>query len=275
MVVSASETHDSSNTNVQSHLGHPGQRVHQPNQQLYPFNAEPTYYFVPSSNYSSNPSPPVIDDLPPISASHVFDKSILELLTSSNFTIPLGSEKFFWLSEQNIHKAGPQVYDSSQLLNSESIKVDDVVQDLNVKYAKVVSLCDKTLAITDLMESYPIVLVDLKDKKNTTQRHDVRTLIKCELFDLEKNPDKAYAEAKKTGTLIQQVSFEEMRNIINSCREMAEPGPELSAPIAASSVTDTVAEPVTSSNSSSTGTSVNTLWTFWRALLPGSCLARL
>ncbi|RWS05407.1 Phospholipase A2 isozyme PA4-like protein [Dinothrombium tinctorium] len=67
---------------------------------------------------------------------------------------------------------------------------------------QVVALCDKTLAILDYTSGGEL-------------------LQKCELFDLEKNPETAFKKAQKIDVAIQKIDFKTMKAIINRCRELA------------------------------------------------------
>lgn len=65
---------------------------------------------------------------------------------------------------------------------------------------KSVVICDKTLAILEFTS----------------------VLLKCDLFDLEKNPEVAFAEVRKTGLEVKSISFQEMRRVINNCKALDE-----------------------------------------------------
>lgn len=107
-------------------------------------------------------------------------------------------------------------------------------QEEEEKYKSVV-ICDKTLAILFYSS----------------------LLLKCELFDLEKNPHEAYDKVRQTGLSIKAIPFQEMRAIINNCRAL-----------------DQV---INSTDSTSVNTSTSDIFTAdyglpraWKALLPGT-----
>lgn len=161
---------------------------------------------------NQQPQPPM-DSQSSGSGSHSLDKTLLDLLMATNASMPLSSEKYFWISSNTraFDNAINGVKEDNDLMNS--IKNDvtnnpssDRDNEDNLPHTKVVSLCDKTLALLDWIG------------KDPATAH----LSKCELFDLEKSPELAYTEAKKTGIPIQNVSFREMRDIINACRVLAE-----------------------------------------------------
>lgn len=102
------------------------------------------------------------------------EKHFLDLFTASNFSA-LGSDKLMWIANSDQFK-------QSEAQEADGVKGDNNV-NINAKYLKTVSLCDKTLAITDFIND---------------EESNVPALIKCELFDLEKNPEKAYSEGKRS-----------------------------------------------------------------------------
>ena len=166
------------------------------------------------------------------------EKTFFELFSaSSNLSLPLNSDKFLWFAD-DINQYKPS------LENSESMKNEVAV---NAKLLKSVSICDKTLAFTDFVN---------EDETN------IRTLIRCELYDLEKNPGRAYTEVQKSGLRLHTIEFVAMRDIINSCRQIAEIGPEIASPIG-------IADDTLPSGINGTDSSKTSLWTFWRALVPG------
>lgn len=58
-----------------------------------------------------------------------------------------------------------------------------------------------------------------------------------------------------------------MRDIINSCRQIAEVGTEIASPLGVSDV-DTL--PSSLANTTDPNKQQSGMWTFWRALLPGN-----
>jgi len=160
----------------------------------------------------------------------LFEKSIIELMNSNpNFSLPLSYEKFLWTvsndpmryyeqlqyyplhylpasGNNNVINFGENPTEMQFLGTSDTNtnNKDSFFYSHGTEHLKVVSLCDKTLALLDY--------------GNPASNQ----LLRCELFDLEKNLETAYTEAKKTGIPIQSVSFREMREIINACRVLAE-----------------------------------------------------
>lgn len=107
---------------------------------------------------------------------------------------------------------------------------------------KSIVICDKTLAILDYTS----------------------VLLKCDLYDLEKNPDVAYSEVRKTGLEMKSISFQEMRRIINNCRALDE------VDLTNSTVTNAASTASSTVTSGSSDLFSTEFISSWRALLPGT-----
>lgn len=222
-----------------------------------------------------------------LTGSHSLDKSLLDLLTVTNFSLPLSSEKYFWMTaaasdpDENRflhhHHVRDHPKSSSPLLPEESAKNDVNIEPIALKVA---SLCDRTLA-----------LVEYEHK--TSSNESVIQLKQCELFDLEKSPEIGYNEAKKVGAPVEPVTFQHMRDTINACRILAESEQLTSGTSSATSsgqsdypkgnstlsssgsqstqvtASTSGASSAASSATSSSSTDKSSYWSSWRALLPG------
>ena len=296
----------SGHSSQRSHHHHHSQSSQRASSRVAPsefaLDSSDIYYTI--ANYSSINGPSISNsqsmsgqsslESPSSSSTHSLDKTLLDLLMATNASMPLSSEKYFWISHSNprpFDSVGKNMEenDSSHPMATISAMKNDVTttdhdeDEDNVPHTKVVSLCDKTLALLDWIG------------KDPATAH----LSKCELFDLEKSPELAYTEAKKTGIPIQNVSFREMRDIINACRVLAEsdtiPNGQYPLPSSISSTTSAsdsypginqasasinsgltssktngtkpTAPSVTSTTTSSADKSF--LWNSWRGIFPG------
>ncbi|KAI1291944.1 Acidic phospholipase A2 PA4 [Halotydeus destructor] len=186
-------------------------------------------------NFSSSPSISQTKEDHEASAS-ADDAAVLELVVSNLNLTGFGSDRLMWFSEEEVK------------LQEATESAHNDLSLAAAKHFKTVTICDKTLAIADYID----------DSAGSKQ------MVRCELFDLEKNPEKAYKEADRSGLPMEVVEFATMRNIITKCRKISEDSTELSLPAMSDDVQSLP------SHLNATDGSKSSMLTSWRALLPGT-----
>ncbi|XP_054166387.1 phospholipase A2-like isoform X2 [Oppia nitens] len=110
------------------------------------------------------------------------------------------------------------------------------------------------------LESMPMDIILKMDKTMAVLEfdHSSKMMEKCQLFDLEKEAEKADITAAGTGLPVIKSDFRTMQEAINKCRELSE---KVSA--------NHSLEPFTAANSNITENSIS-LFSLWRGLIPGT-----